>query len=178
MRDGALPARPTSDEPAINCEEEAFEVLHHRAQIRLNLYFGPATVLGARQVVVLFRLGEQPLALPHPFRPFLVKRRVSHLGLHVLEQVLIKAAKQEALGGILSSPGRAGGGLGTGLALLRNTGVSLVIFMERWIWLQIVPLRTTKAILLLFIYETTGPMLAVSNTATPKRNEGLSCLLL
>ena len=34
-----LPARPTSYQPAIKWEEQAFEVLHNRGEIRLDLYF-------------------------------------------------------------------------------------------------------------------------------------------
>ena len=53
---------------------EALEVLRDRAGVGLNLHFRSAALPGARQAVVLFCHGEEPLDLPHPLRELLPER--------------------------------------------------------------------------------------------------------
>jgi hypothetical protein len=77
------------DWPAVKREEQALEVLNHRAQIGLDLHFASATIPGARQAVVLLRLGEEPLNLPHPVGRSLEEHRVSHASLHFLNEILV-----------------------------------------------------------------------------------------
>ena len=91
------------DQPAIKWEEQALEVLNDRAQIGLDLYFGPPAILGAREAVVLLGLGEQPLALPHPLGDLFAELRLVHLSLDFVEEVLVKRAKHESRMGRMGS---------------------------------------------------------------------------
>ena len=96
MRASACWTKAISDQPAIKWEEQALEVLHNRAQVGLDLHFGPPAILGARQAVELLRLGEQPLALPHPLGDLLAEIRLGHLSLDFVEEVLVHRAKHES----------------------------------------------------------------------------------
>ena len=50
--------RPGSYQPTIKWEEEALEVLHNGAEIRLDLDFQSSAILGALEAMILFCLGE------------------------------------------------------------------------------------------------------------------------
>ena len=97
MRDGARQARPTSYQAAIKWEQQAFEVLHDRDQVGLNLYFAAAAILGASEAMILLRFGEQSLALPHSLGRPVEECRLLHLSLHLLKEILIEVAQYETL---------------------------------------------------------------------------------
>ena len=84
------------EEPAVKWEEKALEVLHHGAEVSLNLHFGSSSILGPRQTVVYFCLGEESFALPHPFRGPVTEFGLVHLGPHFVEQVLILSPEHES----------------------------------------------------------------------------------
>ena len=95
--------KAVGQQPAIKWEEQALEVLNNRAEIGLDLHLRPTPILGALQAVELLRLGEQPLALPHPLGDLLAEVRLVHLSLDFVEDVLIQWAKHEARVGRLGS---------------------------------------------------------------------------
>ena len=68
------------EQPVIKWEEQAFEVLHNRSEVRLNLDFCSSSILGPRKTVVYFCLGEESFALPHPFRGSVTEFWFIHLG--------------------------------------------------------------------------------------------------
>ena len=50
----------SAEQPAIKWEEEALEVLHDRAQIRLDLYFGSTTILQRERPWYCFASANSP----------------------------------------------------------------------------------------------------------------------
>ena len=103
MRASACWTKAIGDQPAIKREEQALEVLHNRAQVGLDLHFGPPAILGARQAVELLCLGEQPLALPHPLGDLFAELRFVHLSLDFVEEVLVQRAIHESRMGRMRS---------------------------------------------------------------------------
>ena len=89
--------KASSDQPAIKWEEQSLEVLHDRAQVGLDLHFGPSTVLCPREAVALLRFGKQPLAFPHSLGYSLEECRLFHLSLYLLKEILIQVTHHETL---------------------------------------------------------------------------------
>jgi hypothetical protein len=96
MRGSACWTKAISDQPAIKWEEEALEVLNNRAQVGLDLDLRPTPILSARPTMELLRLGEQPLALPHPLGNLFAELRLVHLSLDFVEEILVHRAQHEA----------------------------------------------------------------------------------
>ena len=72
-------------------------MLHDRAEVGLDLHFGPPTVLRPRQAVVLLGLGEETFALPHPLGRSFEERGFLHRGQDLLKQVLVKTPLHQSL---------------------------------------------------------------------------------
>ena len=92
-----VPVRPANDKLRPNDRHEAFEVLHDRDHVCLDLNFRPAAISGALETVIVFGFGEQPLNLPHSFRRSGSKVRLTHLILDFLEKILIETSKDKPL---------------------------------------------------------------------------------
>ncbi len=102
-----------------------------------------------------------------------------HVGLHLLEQILVHAAHHEMLKRSTGArPGWALGCLWASLAVGRRARVPLVVFIVCWSRRQILPLWTAEAVVFFLEYQLPFQILAVADAAAPQRNVGGDSLLL